>query len=144
MCNIDKGNDDRSSIEDLTNLEKMDAIEITGLRYYGYTGYFAEERFLGQWFEVDLTLWTDLLAAGKSDRLEDTLDYRQVVDRVGETIKSSKVNTIEYLAAQIARSILECDQVGKARVRLTKVSPPIPDFPGAISVEIVREENSSF
>ncbi|MEB3828268.1 dihydroneopterin aldolase [Phormidium sp. CCY1219] len=123
----------------------MDAIEITGLRYYGYTGYFAEERFLGQWFEVDLTLWVDLLAAGKSDRLEDTLDYRQVVDRVRETIESSKVNTIEYLAAQIARSLLQCDdRLGKIRVRLTKVSPPIPDFPGNIAVEIIREKEDSF
>jgi dihydroneopterin aldolase len=123
----------------------MDAIEITGLRYYGYTGYFAEERFLGQWFEVDLTLWVDLLAAGMSDRLEDTLDYRQVVDRVRETIESSKVNTIEYLAAQIARSLLQCDdRLGKIRVRLTKVSPPIPDFPGNIAVEIIREKEDSF
>lgn len=122
----------------------MDAIEITGLRYYGYTGYFAEERFLGQWFEVDLTLWLDLLAAGQSDCLDDTLDYRQVVDRVRETIQASKGNTIEYLAAQIARSGLQCDRVGKIRVRLTKVSPPIPDFPGKIAVEIVRERNASF
>lgn len=122
----------------------MDAIEISGLRYYGYTGYFAEERFLGQWFEVDLTLWVDLLTVGKSDRLEDTLDYREVVDRVRHQIESSKVNTIEHLTAQIARSVLECDRVSKIRVRLTKVSPPIPDFPGQIAVEIIRSKEESF
>ncbi|WP_254564968.1 dihydroneopterin aldolase [Oscillatoria sp. HE19RPO] len=122
----------------------MDALEITGLRYYGYTGYFAEERFLGQWFDVDLTLWVDLLAVGKSDLLEETLDYRQVVERVQNCIETSKVNTIEYLATQIGRSVLECDRVSKIRVRLTKVSPPIPNFPGQIAVEIIRSKEESF
>lgn len=123
---------------------KMDAIEITGLRYYGYTGYFSEERFLGQWFEVDLTLWVDLLPVGKSDLLEETLDYRQAVERVRHLVETSKVKTIEYLATQIARSVLECDRVTKIRVRLTKVSPPIPEFPGKIAVEIIRSKEEEF
>jgi len=126
------------------SVEQMDAIEITGLRYYGYTGFFAEERMLGQWFEVDLTLWVDLLAVGKSDRLEETLDYRLVVDRVRDQIQTSKVNTIEHLAALIARSILECDRAQKVRVRLTKLSAPIPDFPGKIAVEIIRSKDDEF
>ncbi|MCT7962589.1 dihydroneopterin aldolase [Laspinema sp. D1] len=120
------------------SVEQRDAISITGLRYYGYTGYLAEERMLGQWFEVDLTLWVDLLAVGNSDRLEDTLDYRQLVERVRHQIETAKFNTMEHLATQIARSILEWDQAQKIRVRLTKVSPPIPDFSGKISVEITR------
>jgi dihydroneopterin aldolase len=120
------------------SVEQRDAIAITGLRYYGYTGYLAEERMLGQWFEVDLTLWVDLVAVGNSDRLEDTLDYRQLVERVRHQIETAKVNTMEHLATQIARSILAWEQAQKIRVRLTKVSAPIPDFSGKISVEITR------
>ena len=33
-----------------------DCIHISGIRAYGYTGLFPEEKALGQWFEVDLTL----------------------------------------------------------------------------------------
>ncbi len=93
---------------------------------------------LGQWFEVDLTLWVDLVAVGNSDRLEDTLDYRELVERVRHQIETAKVNTMEHLASQIARSILPWDKAQKIRVRLTKVSAPIPDFSGKISVEITR------
>lgn len=122
------------------SVEQRDAIAITGLRYYGYTGYLAEERMLGQWFEVDLTLWVDLFAVGNSDLLEETLDYRQLVDQVRHQIETAKVNTMEHLATQIARSILAWEQAQKIRVRLTKVSAPIPDFSGKISVEIIREK----
>ncbi|MBE9042201.1 dihydroneopterin aldolase [Oscillatoriales cyanobacterium LEGE 11467] len=122
----------------------MDAIEISGLRYYGYTGYFAEEKKLGQWFEVDLTLSLDLATVGKSDRLEDTLNYCQAVDIVREHIETSKVDTIEHLAAQILRSLLKLDRIEKARVRLTKLVPPIPGFSGQIAVELTRTRDDSF
>ena len=55
----------------------MDSIQVSGIRAYGYVGYLPEERVLGQWFEVDLTLWVDLAIAGKSDDIADTLDYRE-------------------------------------------------------------------
>ncbi len=126
------------------SVEQRDTIAITGLRYYGYTGYLAEERMLGQWFEVDLTLWVDLVAVGNSDRLEDTLDYRELVERVRHQIETAKVNTMEHLASQIARSILAWDQAQKIKVRLTKVSAPIPDFSGKISVEITRSPSDFF
>lgn len=85
----------------------MDRIEMAGLRYYGYTGYLPEEKVLGQWFEVDLTLWLDLAIVGNSDRLEETLDYRQAIDIVRKQIETSKSDTIKYLAMQTIRSLLQ-------------------------------------
>ncbi len=57
----------------------MDSIQIRGIRAYGYTGYLPEENVLGQWFEVDLTLWTPLEKAGISDDIADTVDYREAI-----------------------------------------------------------------
>ena len=76
----------------------MDVIQLTGIRCYGYTGYLQEERFLGQWFEVDLRMTVDLAAAGQSDRIEDTLDYRSVITAVKEIISLSKFDLVEKLA----------------------------------------------
>ncbi|KKD40011.1 MAG: dihydroneopterin aldolase [Limnoraphis robusta] len=122
----------------------MDKIEIVGLRYYGYTGYLPEEKVLGQWFEVDLTLWLDLAVVGKSDLLEDTLDYRQATDCVRQQIETSKSDTIEYLATQMIQSLLQLDRVEKVCLRLTKVVPPIPGFPGKIAVELTRSRDNLF
>ncbi|HIK33211.1 MAG TPA: dihydroneopterin aldolase [Oscillatoriales cyanobacterium M59_W2019_021] len=116
----------------------MDSIRVTGIRGYGYTGYLPEEQVLGQWFEVDLTLETDLAAAGKSDRLEDTLDYRSVISAVDRIIKTAKFVTIERMAQAIADEILADDRVRQVRIQLTKPAPPIPDFGGKVTVDIVR------
>lgn len=120
----------------------MDAIEITGLRYYGYIGYFPEEQVLGQWFEVDLTLWLDLSVVGQSDRLEDTLNYAEVVERVRQLIETSKYKMIERLNTAIIDAILDMEMVQKVRSRVTKW-PPIPGFSGNVAIEMTREKQNS-
>ncbi|AFY32675.1 dihydroneopterin aldolase [Calothrix sp. PCC 7507] len=117
----------------------MDCINLTGIRAYGYTGYLAEEQVLGQWFEVNLKLWLDLAAAGQTDAIADTLDYRSVISLVQHLVKTSKFALVERLAAAIADSILQQgDRITQVQVTLTKLAAPIPDFSGQISIELTR------
>jgi dihydroneopterin aldolase len=117
----------------------MDCIHVTGIRCYGYTGYLPEEQVLGQWFEVDVKLWLDISLAGKSDAIEDTLDYRSVIILVKDIVKNSKFALIEKLVSIIADSILtQCPTLSQVQVVLSKPSAPIPDFGGKISLEITR------
>ncbi|MGA7935355.1 MAG: dihydroneopterin aldolase, partial [Kovacikia sp.] len=124
----------------------MDTILLSGIRCYGYTGFLPEEQVLGQWFEVDLTLWLDLSVAGQSDRLEDSLDYRAAIETVQKIVKTSKVALLERLASTIAAAILHPEfspglPVQQVRVCLTKPAAPIPDFGGKITIEITRRIN---
>jgi 7,8-dihydroneopterin aldolase/epimerase/oxygenase len=116
----------------------MDSIEVTGIKAYGYTGYLPEERVLGQWFEVDLTLWLDLTVAGKSDDIQDTLDYREAITLTKEAIVNSKFILVERLAASIVERLLQLKYVEKVRVQLAKPAAPIPDFGGRIKIDITR------
>lgn len=121
----------------------MDKIQLTGIRCYGYTGALPEEQILGQWFEVDVTLWLNLAIAGESDALGDTLDYRSVIEAVQQLIKTSKFNLLEKLATTIAETILDLPPangvlVEQVRVCLTKPAAPIPDFAGKITIELTR------
>lgn len=121
----------------------MDSIQLTGIRCYGYTGYLQEEQVLGQWFEVDLTLWLDLAQAGQSDEITDTLDYRSAIETVKQLVKTSKFALVEKLANAIADAILQLDQVQQVQVRLSKLAAPIPDFGGKITIDITRTQPSS-
>lgn len=121
----------------------MDYIHLTGIRCYGYTGYLPEEQVLGQWFEVDVTLWLDLSPAGKSDAIVDTLDYRSIISTVQQLVKTSKFSLVERLATAIAESILDSGGVTQVQVRLTKLAAPIPDFTGKITIELIRAKHSS-
>ncbi|WP_017324111.1 dihydroneopterin aldolase [Synechococcus sp. PCC 7336] len=118
--------------------KEADKIVVSGIRCYGYTGYLPEEQALGQWFEVDLVLWKDLSAAGRSDELEDTIDYGETIRAVKQSVQQSKFKLIEALAEAIAILALQTSKAGRVRVSLTKLNPPIPDFSGRVSVAITR------
>jgi dihydroneopterin aldolase len=118
-----------------------DAIQISGIRGYGYTGFFAEEQSLGQWFEADLRISLDLARTGDDDELAYSLDYAQVVQRVKHLLENSRFRTIERLATVIAETVLAFAPVRGVALRLTKVAAPIPGFDGRIAIEISRSRN---
>jgi 7,8-dihydroneopterin aldolase/epimerase/oxygenase len=118
----------------------MDCIHLTNIRCYGYTGALPEEQVLGQWFVVDLAISVDLGAAGKSDRLEDTLDYRQVIAIVQKLVKTERFTLLERLATAIADSVLDFDLVSQVQVKLHKPAAPIPDFGGGITIDMMRQK----
>jgi 7,8-dihydroneopterin aldolase/epimerase/oxygenase len=121
----------------------MDKIKVSGIRCYGYTGFLPEEQILGQWFEVDLTIWVNLERAGESDRIEDTLDYRSAIEFVKNQIGKNKYALVEKLASAIADDILQIEKVQQVRVKLSKPAAPIPDFGGKITIDITRSIISS-
>ena len=118
----------------------MDVIQLTGIRCYGYTGYLPEEQTLGQWFEVDLRIGLDLTAAGQSDRIEDTLDYRGAIATVKELISTARFALVEKLAEQIVTTVLAYDLVERVELKLHKLAAPIPDFGGKITIELTRQK----
>ena len=119
----------------------MDSIHLSAIRAYGYVGYFPEEQVLGQWFNVDLTIWIDLAKAGESDRIEDTLDYRFVIEATQQLIQTQRCALIESLASKIAAMVLETDKrVTQVRVELSKPNAPIPNFSGAVKIDITRQK----
>lgn len=119
----------------------MDSISITGIRCYGYIGFFPEEKVLGQWFEVDLTIGLDLTAATKSDGLEDTVDYASIVKTVQQLVKNSKYALLEKVADAIATAILQQPLVENVKVSLSKLAAPIPDFGGKVTIKITRAKS---
>ena len=116
-----------------------DCITLTGIRAYGYIGALPEETVLGQWFEVDLTLWMDLSVAGKSDNLADTHNYADIIQQTQAIIQSSKFKLIERLADAIATQALNNDtRLENVRVTVTKLTAPVPNFDGQVAVMIER------
>lgn len=122
----------------------MDCIHLTNIRCYGYTGYLPEEQVLGQWFEVDVKLWLDISTAANTDAIEDTVDYRSVINSVQHIVKTAKFVLVEKLAGTIADSLLQqCDRVTQVQVIVSKPAAPIPDFSGRISIELTRTRTRS-
>jgi dihydroneopterin aldolase len=104
-------------------------IELVGLVVFGRHGYLEEERRLGQRFLVDVEVEVDDVAT-RSDRIEDTVDYRRIAQAVREVFAGEERLLLEALAGATADSILESfHEVRSARVRVRKpdvvLEPPV-------------------
>ncbi len=119
-------------------MTNLDTLRIRGIRGYGYTGYFEAEQTLGQWFEVDLTLWLELAGCGASDELNQTVNYAAVVQRVTTLIETSRCHTIERLNTLVCEAVLDFEMIQRVDATLTKLAAPIPGFSGRISVQMSR------
>ena len=119
-----------------------DCINVAGIRAYGYIGALPEENILGQWFEVDLTLWMDLSMAGQSDNLADTHNYADIIQQTQGIIQTQKFKLIERLADAIAAQALDNDpRLDTVQVTVTKLTAPVPNFDGRVAVTIVRDRS---
>ena len=90
----------------MTSGDGPDRIEVRGLRVVGTHGLLPEEQHRGQLFEIDLDITADLTAAGRTDALEDTVDYGEVVRRTSEVVSGRSHRLIEALAEAIAEAVL--------------------------------------
>jgi dihydroneopterin aldolase len=98
----------------------MDRIKLEGMVFSGRHGVRPAERAEPQEFRVDVKVDADLSEAGLSDRVEDTVDYRQVYAIAKGVIEGESAKLIETLAHRIAERVLELDKVAAVSVRIAK------------------------
>jgi dihydroneopterin aldolase len=115
----------------------MDRILMEGMVFFGRHGVLPAERELGARFTVDVDLETDLAAAGASDRLEDTVDYRLAHRLVGEVVGGEPCHLIEAVAERIAARLLTLDRVQRVTVRVRKRPTPQAEL-RSFGVEVTR------
>lgn len=115
-----------------------DVLRLRNMRFYGRHGVLPEEEVLGQRFEVDVEIHLDLRVAGRSDELQDAIDYAAVYDIVRGIVIGERFGLLEALAERIAVRIHEVFRPPEIAVRVRKPHPPVPgDFDG-VEVEIKR------
>lgn len=115
----------------------MDRILIRDLSARCIIGINEEERREKQDVLINLTIFADFRQAGRSDRCEDSVDYRALKKRILSMVEGSKYYLIEALAEAIAAICLEVQTVQQVRVRVDK--PSALRFARSVGVEITRK-----
>jgi dihydroneopterin aldolase len=116
----------------------VDRILIAGIRELGVHGVLPEEQTRPQPFEVDVELIVDLAAAGRSDALDDTVDYGAVCEAVSRVITSERYRLLERLADRIAEVCRSDPRVLGVVVEVRKVHPPVRAMLQHVGVRIER------
>jgi len=114
----------------------MDRIYIRDLMVDCIVGVFPEEHQVKQNIIINLEIGTDLRKAGRSDNLNDTVDYMAIKEKILRMLESSRFKLIESLAERIADIVLEDEKVQQVRVTVDK--PGALRFANSSAVEITR------
>ncbi|MCP9486638.1 MAG: dihydroneopterin aldolase [Gaiellaceae bacterium MAG52_C11] len=93
-------------------------IELIGIELHGFHGVLEHERNEGQRFLFDVEL--EVGEAGSSDRIENAVDYRQVVACVREVSDGRAYRLLEALATALADALLGRFPVERVEVRVRK------------------------
>jgi dihydroneopterin aldolase len=118
--------------------ETVVTVEVTGLSLYTHVGISEAEREVGQRLVIDLRLDVGECHAILTDRVEDTVDYAEVCQRVALVAQQS-YRTLERLCTAIADRILADFEVESVWVKAAKPEPPIALPVDEVAVEVWRE-----
>jgi dihydroneopterin aldolase len=118
--------------------DRPDRIEVRALRVVGTHGVLPEEQTRGQPFEVDLDVVADLTAAGRTDSIDDAVDYGAVTRRASDVVAGRSYRLLEALAEAIAEAVLADGRVTSVSVGVRKLRPPLAADVGSVGVRITR------
>ncbi|WP_278314323.1 dihydroneopterin aldolase [Lolliginicoccus levis] len=124
-------------------MTSSDLIHLRGLRARGHHGVFDHERRDGQEFIVDILLAVDHTTAGRTDDLNDTIDYGALAHTAVGIISGEPCDLIETVATRIADVVIADARIQRAEVTLHKPSAPIPHTFADVSVTVVRHRDQA-
>lgn len=87
-------------------MKQYDEIHIQNLEVFANHGVFQEETNLGQKFLFSLTMYTDTRKAGKSDCLEESIHYGEVIQFITDYTRKHTRKLIEAAAEDLATALL--------------------------------------
>ncbi len=115
----------------------MALIEIEGMEFYAFHGHFDVEKIAGNRFQVNLKIEAELSEAGKTDKLEDTLDYQKAYLIVKKEM-SVPSDLLENVCQRIINRIKsEFPEALKVTVKLSKMNPPMGGQIEKVSVTMI-------
>jgi 7,8-dihydroneopterin aldolase/epimerase/oxygenase len=115
-----------------------DVLRLRNMRFFARHGIIPEEGVLGQRYEVDVEVHADFSQAGRTDRLEYTVDYPRLCALVREVVTGQRFALVEALAENIAQRIGAQFAPIEVTVRVRKPTPPVDLQFDGIEVEIRR------
>ena len=117
---------------------KRNKITLKGLNFYAYHGAYPSEKELGQRYEVDVEIETDLSEAAKLDDLEFSIDYTDIYLIIKKIVIEKDYNLIEKLCSVINDAIMAEYDVACVTTRVRKPQAPIGGLMSYVEVEMSK------
>lgn len=114
----------------------MGSVHIRNVEFQGKHGASADERRSSRRFQVDVDLTIPMARAVESDRLTETVNYRDVCEIVVRIGEAGPYKLLEALAGAMLREIGARWPQAQVTVELRKLHPPCPGNPSYTAVRL--------
>ena len=114
----------------------MDKVFIKDLEVETIIGIFGWEHEVKQKVRISMEMSFDISMAGKTDKIDDALDYKKIGKSVVKLVSSSSFFLVEKMAEEIAKLVLKDKKI--AELRLCVEKPGALRGSKSVGVEIFR------
>lgn len=115
---------------------KESFITLHNLRFHAFHGVLAQERVVGNDYELSLRLGYDVTRAICSDKVEETLDYARVYQVVAQEMGEPSA-LLERVAGRIGERLFQkFPAITSAHIHLVKRNPPMGTDSEGAGVEL--------
>ncbi len=122
----------------MSTIHQTGIIELEEMEFYAYHGCFKEEQIVGNRFLVNITIETDVTLPSQTDRIQDALNYVKVYELVKAEMKQ-KSHLLEHITSRILDQLFEqFPFIKSARVKVSKMNPPMGGQMKKVSLTISR------
>jgi len=118
--------------------ESLDQILIKDLRLRCVIGISEFERREKQDVTINVTVWSNLKEAAKTDDIRRTVDYKEITKDIIKLVEGSEFRLVETLAQKVAESCLRHPRVKKVRVTVEK--PGALRFARSVGVRMLSKK----
>ncbi|MDC3150442.1 dihydroneopterin aldolase [SAR86 cluster bacterium] len=117
----------------------MDKVFIENLEIETIIGIFGWEREVKQIVRISLEMSFDISKAGKSDNIDDALDYKKIGKSIVNLVENSSFFLVEKMAEEIASLVLQNERIEEIKLRVEK--PGALRGSKSVGVEILRSSS---
>jgi 7,8-dihydroneopterin aldolase/epimerase/oxygenase len=118
--------------------QNIATIDLEEMVFYAYHGCFKEEQMVGNRFLVNISLQTEVSVPMQSDRIQDALNYVKVYDAVKEEMMITS-HLLEHVTGRIIKRLMnDFPAILHARVKVSKMNPPMGGQMQNVSVTLER------
>jgi 7,8-dihydroneopterin aldolase/epimerase/oxygenase len=109
-------------------------ISVRDLKLYGYHGIYEAERIIGNWFRINVRVFS-AAPAETITSIEDTINYATVFELV-KKIFSTPTPLLESICMRMSEEISsEFSSAQKITIEIEKLHAPIEGFDGVVAVK---------
>lgn len=116
-------------------------ISLEGMEFHAFHGLHDFERESGNYFEVDLTVETDIGVAAEEDLIKGTINYEELYRLVKEEMEIPS-HLLEMVANRISERIMQTfTRIETLHIKISKLNAPVGGRCRKASLELFRKRS---